>query len=70
MELVFIDTEVCLVILTERQSFYRPAAQLFSLADRKKIVAGVLALSFSNIHYILRQELPVTLKTINRQLFL
>ena len=56
MELVFIDTDVCLDVLTERQPFYQAAAQLFSLVDRKKIIAGVSSLSFSNIHYILRQE--------------
>lgn len=56
MESVFIDTDICLDLLTERKPFYDPAAQLFSLADRKKLALYVSSLSFSNIHYILRQE--------------
>lgn len=55
-ESVFVDTDVCLDLLTERKPFHLPAAQLFSLADRRKLSLLVSSLSFSNIHYILRQE--------------
>jgi predicted nucleic acid-binding protein len=60
MERVFLDTDVCLDLLTERATFYRAAAQLFSIADRKELSIGVSSLSFSNIHYILRQEYSAT----------
>jgi predicted nucleic acid-binding protein len=55
-ESVFADTDICLDLLTGREPFYNPAAKLFTLADQKQVNIFVSALSFSNIHYILRHE--------------
>jgi predicted nucleic acid-binding protein len=57
-ESVFADTGICLDLLTGREPFYNPAAKLFTLADQKQVDIFVSALSFSNIHYILRHEYP------------
>jgi predicted nucleic acid-binding protein len=58
-ESVFADTDICLDLLTGRQPHYTGAARLFTLADQKKIEVFVSSLSFSNIHYILRQEYSI-----------
>lgn len=54
---VFVDTDVCLDLLTGRQPFNKVAEQLFSLADDRRIQLYVSALSFANIDYILKSEL-------------
>jgi predicted nucleic acid-binding protein len=68
MDTVFADTDVCLDLLAERYPFYNGSARLFSRADHKKIVVAVSSLSFSNIHYILRQEhsAPESKKILSR----
>jgi predicted nucleic acid-binding protein len=55
-EFVFVDTDVCLDLLTGRPPHHSPASLLFTLADQKQLDIYVSALSFSNIHYILRQN--------------
>lgn len=56
MTKVFVDTDVCLDLLTGRMPFNPPAEQLFSLADRKEIQIYISALSFSNIDYVLKSR--------------
>ncbi|HEU5290237.1 MAG TPA: PIN domain-containing protein [Cyclobacteriaceae bacterium] len=56
MEKVFVDTDVVLDLLGEREPFYRSAALLFSMADKKEIKLFVSALSFANTHYVLRRK--------------
>lgn len=53
---VFIDTDVCLDLLSGRQPFNSDAEKLFSLADTGKISIYVSSLSFSNIDYVLRSQ--------------
>lgn len=53
MKKLFIDTNIVIDLLAKRQPFYEEAAKLFSLADRKKILLQVSALTFANTHYIL-----------------
>ncbi len=55
-ETVFVDTDICLDLLTQRKPHYDAAAVLFTLADQKKIQICVSSLSFTNIHYILRHD--------------
>lgn len=57
MEKVFIDTDIALDLLTQREPHYRFAASLFTLADKKKIRLHISALSFSNLNYVLSREL-------------
>ena len=56
MRHIFLDTDVCIDLLSGRKPFVQAAEQLFSLADLGKIKVFVSALSFANIDYILRSQ--------------
>src|SRR5438105_4069180 len=53
MDKLFVDTDIVIDLLSERHPHYTPAAELFSLADKKEIIAYVSALTFANANYIL-----------------
>ena len=55
---VFSDTDIILDVLAQRTPFYQSAARLFSLAELGEVKIYVSALSFANLHYILRKNLP------------
>ena len=57
MKKLLVDTNIIIDLLAQRESFYEPAAQLFSLADQEKVELYVSSLSFANAHYILNREL-------------
>jgi predicted nucleic acid-binding protein len=50
---LFIDTDVIIDFLIDRQPFSREAAQVFSLIDRKKVKGYTSALCYSNLYYII-----------------
>lgn len=50
---LFIDTNVMLDLLGEREPFYNSIAQIATLADRNEIVMMVSALSYSTVFYLL-----------------
>jgi predicted nucleic acid-binding protein len=52
----FVDTDVCIDLLSGREPFNTHAEILFSLADRSKVKLFVSSLSFSNIDYVLRSQ--------------
>lgn len=56
MKGVFVDTDIVLDLLGNREPFYRHAAELFSIADRSEITIFVSSLSFSNLNYILSKQ--------------
>jgi predicted nucleic acid-binding protein len=56
---VFIDTDVCLDLLSGRKPFVKAAQALFSLAESEKIYASVSDISFANIDYLLRSQYSV-----------
>ena len=56
MTKVFVDTDVCLDLLSGRKPFNKTAEILFSLADKGKIKIYVSSLSFANIDYVLRSQ--------------
>lgn len=56
MAKVFVDTDVCLDLLSGRKPFNEVAQKLFSLADLGKLRIFVSALSFSNIAYLLHAQ--------------
>ncbi|MFO0203809.1 MAG: type II toxin-antitoxin system VapC family toxin [Alphaproteobacteria bacterium] len=60
MRKVFVDTDVCIDLLSGRKPFNKTAEILFSLADNKKIKVYVSSLSFSNIDYVLRSQYTST----------
>jgi len=50
---IFIDTDVIIDFITDRQPFSREAARVFSYIDHKKVKGYTSALSFSNLYYVL-----------------
>jgi predicted nucleic acid-binding protein len=50
---IFVDTDICLDVLTGRKPYHAIAEKLFSLADLGKIKIYVSSLCFANIDYIL-----------------
>lgn len=56
MDKVFVDTDICIDLLSGRQPFNASAEILFSLADVNKLALFVSSLSFSNIDYVLRSQ--------------
>ena len=51
----FIDTNVLLDVLGERQPFYEDSAAVWSLAEQGKVEGLVSAVSFANVFYIMRR---------------
>lgn len=56
MAKVFVDTDICIDLLSARQPFNSTAQKLFSLADTGKLKICVSSLSFANIDYVLRSQ--------------
>lgn len=50
---VFIDTNIMLDLLGERQPFYEPIAKLATLADIGKLTMVVSPISFATVNYFL-----------------
>jgi len=66
---VFIDSDIILDLLIERESFYDNAAKIFTLAYEKKIKLYTTAVVLANVFYILRkikgnQESKILLKNL------
>ena len=57
MEKVFVDTDIILDLLSNREPFYIHSANLFSAADKNEIKIYVSTLSFANLNYILSKQL-------------
>lgn len=57
MKKLLVDTNIIIDLLAKREEFYEPSAQLFSLADQKKVELYACALTFANAHYILNRQL-------------
>ncbi len=56
MEKVFVDIDIVLDLLSNRQPFYIHSANLFSAADKNEIKLYVSSLSFANLNYILSKQ--------------
>lgn len=56
MEKVFVDTDIVLDLLSNREPFYIHSANLFSAADKNEIKLYVSSLSFANLNYILSKQ--------------
>jgi len=52
---LFIDTNVVIDLLTERDEHYMPAAKIASLCDTGKVALVVSSLSIVTVNYILRK---------------
>lgn len=50
---IFIDTNVMLDFLGEREPFYEPIAKIASLAEKEKLTMVVSPISFATVNYFL-----------------
>ena len=51
----FVDTNILLDVLGERQPFYARSAAIWDLAERGHVDGLVAAISFTNVFYIMRK---------------
>jgi len=58
MRKIFLDTNIILDLLASRIPFYTEAAELFSLADKKKLILSISSLCLADTHYILSRQNP------------
>ncbi len=58
MRKIFPDTNIILDLLAYRMPFYTEAAELFSLADKKKLILSISSLCLADTHYILSKQNP------------
>lgn len=56
METLFLDTNVIIDLLGERDAFFEPIAKITSLAENKKLTLVLSALSFSTVSYVLTKK--------------
>jgi predicted nucleic acid-binding protein len=57
MKSIFMDTNVIIDFLADRQPFSDDAAKLFDLSIDGKVRIYISAVSYNNIYYVLRQSL-------------
>jgi predicted nucleic acid-binding protein len=57
MKHIFMDTNVVIDFLANRQPFSLDAARLFTMSVEGKIKIYISAVSYNNIYYVLRQSL-------------
>lgn len=53
---LFVDSDIILDLLAEREPHYLHSARLFTLIDQNKIAAYTSPLIFANLHYILKKQ--------------
>jgi len=52
---IFVDTNVLLDVLGQRQPFYSASARVWTLAETGAVKALISAISFNNVYYIVRK---------------
>lgn len=52
---IFLDTNILLDVLLERDPFCRPAQLVWSLAERRQIKAGISATSLNNVFFVIKK---------------
>jgi len=62
---VFLDSDIILDVLLEREEFYESSAKLLDLGDLRKIQLFTSSLVAANIYYILRKELKSNKKALD-----
>ncbi len=53
MQKIFLDTNIVIDFLSEREKFYQPSAKIMTLADKKKIKIFTSPISIASTYYIL-----------------
>jgi predicted nucleic acid-binding protein len=57
---IFLDTDVIIDYITDRKPFSDKAEKIFALIENKKIKGHTSSLCFSNLYYLLRQQMTRT----------
>ena len=57
---VFLDTDVIIDYITDRKPFSDNAEKVFALIENKKIKGHTSSLCFSNLYYLLKQQMTRT----------
>ena len=57
---VFLDTDVIVDYITDRRPFSDNAEKIFALLENKKIKGHASSLCFSNLYYLMRQQMTRT----------
>lgn len=52
---IFLDTNILLDVLLERDPFCQPAQLVWSLAERREIKAGISAASLNNVFFVIKK---------------
>ena len=52
---IFVDTNVLLDVLLEREGYYYDALKIWSAAEEGKIDAHIAAISVNNVHYVVKR---------------
>ena len=69
MKKLFVDTNIVIDLLSRREPFFKEAAELFSLADKKQVELSVSSLTIANTSYaLLRQMDSNKAKSVLRKL--
>ena len=69
MKKLFIDTNIVIDLLSRREPYYKESAELFSLADRKKVEISISSLTIANTSYVLLRQLKTNkVKEVLRKL--
>ncbi|RJQ57356.1 MAG: PIN domain-containing protein [Stygiobacter sp.] len=65
---LFVDSDIILDLLAEREPHYIHAARLFTLINQNKIIAYTSPLIFANLHYLLKKQTAnfVALKSLRK----
>jgi predicted nucleic acid-binding protein len=53
---LFIDTNVLIDVIARRPQFYEASATILTLLEKDKFEGFISAISFNNIHYIIRKQ--------------
>ena len=53
---LFIDTNVVIDVLAQRRGFYDASAAILTMLEKDEAEGFISAISFNNIHYILRKQ--------------
>ena len=52
---IFVDTNILLDVLLEREGYYYDALKLWANAENGNVEACIAAISLNNIHYVMRK---------------
>lgn len=53
---LFVDSDIILDLLAQREPHYIRAARLFTLIDQNEVIAYTSPLIFANLHYLLKKQ--------------